>query len=86
MEQPPIISDNDAVNFVFSLCVRLLLWLASFFGISYNTINIIIFCVIWPLLTLAMAALIVFQFFRIRKLKKKLGAMDMQKKRDSRHS
>lgn len=41
---------------LFDVCVALLLWLADFFGITYEAINVIIFCGIWPLFTLFLMA------------------------------
>lgn len=71
MEQPPIRSGNAFIDACFDLCVKILLFLASLFGVSYNTINIWIFCIIWPLLTLFLMFTVVWQFFSIRRLKKK---------------
>ena len=34
------------------LCVYFLQWLAKKLGITYNEVNVWIFCVIWPLVTL----------------------------------
>lgn len=39
------------MNQLFDLCVELLLWLAGMLGLTYEAINIWIFCVIWPLLS-----------------------------------
>lgn len=55
METPPIRSGNAVIDSCFGLCVKVLLWLADFFGVSYNTINVWIFCVIWPILTVILA-------------------------------
>ena len=57
---------------LFDLCVQFLLWLADLLGVSYNAINIWIFCVLWPLFTLALIAVVVRQALRIRKLKREL--------------
>jgi hypothetical protein len=40
------------VDQVFNVAVRWLYVWAQFFGISYEEINVWIFCVIWPLFTL----------------------------------
>ncbi len=61
------------IDALFNLCVRLLLWLADLFGVSYNEINIWIFCVIWPVFTLALVAVVVGQWIRIRKLTRRLN-------------
>ena len=43
-------------NRIFQLCVDLLLWLARLLDTSYEAINVWIFCVIWPLITLLLIA------------------------------
>jgi len=37
---------------VFCLCVEILLWGAKKFNTTYNAINVWIFVVIWPLVTI----------------------------------
>ena len=44
------------VDIIFNWCVRLLYDWATFFGITYEEINIWVFIVIWPVLTLALVA------------------------------
>ena len=39
---------------VFDLCVELLRWVADKSGITYEAINVWVFYVIWPLLTLGL--------------------------------
>ena len=41
---------------VFVLCVVSLLWGADKLGLTYNQINIILFVIIWPILTLLLIA------------------------------
>lgn len=67
-------SGNPYIDGLFDLCVKFLLWLANLLGVSYNTINIWIFCVIWPILTVALIGVVVWQWLKIRKLKKSLGS------------
>jgi|APSaa5957512535_1039671.scaffolds.fasta_scaffold429836_1 hypothetical protein len=43
------------MNTAFDLCVELLLLLAQLSGLTYKEINVWIFCIVWPLLTLGMA-------------------------------
>ncbi len=43
---------NNRIDQLFSLCVNFLLILGEKVGMSYNEINIWIFCIIWPILTL----------------------------------
>ena len=41
-------------NDIFYKCVALLKYFAAMFGMTYEEINVWIFCVIWPLITLLM--------------------------------
>ena len=41
------------IDRIFMLCVHLLQGLAGKLGMTYNEVNVWIFCVIWPLVTLA---------------------------------
>jgi len=56
------------VDAIFEKCVLLLVWLANQLGMTYEAINIWIFVVIWPALTLVLIALVILQQMRIRKL------------------
>ena len=47
----PSLPDNK-IDQLFSLCVNFLLIVGKRVGMSYNEINIWIFCIIWPVLTL----------------------------------
>lgn len=42
------------IDIVFNWAVYGLVWLAKLFGITYEEINVWLFCVAWPLFTLAM--------------------------------
>ena len=55
---------------IFQLCVAFLLWLAALTGTSYEEINVIIFCMIWPLLTLGLIVLCLVQRVQIRRLRR----------------
>lgn len=44
--------DREIVERVFYTCVRILETLARWCGTDYNTINVVIFCMIWPAVTL----------------------------------
>ena len=58
-------------NRIFNLCVDLLVWLAGLLGITYEEINVWIFCVIWPLITMLLIAVVVWQYYLIRRLRRK---------------
>jgi hypothetical protein len=65
-------SGIEWVDIVFNWCVRLLYDWATFFGITYEEINIWIFIVVWPLVTLAMAFMIARLFYENRRLRNSL--------------
>ena len=44
------------IDVVFDYCVKLLIDAASFLGITYEEINVWLFVVIWPLLSLVLFA------------------------------
>ena len=44
------------IDAVFDYCVKLLIDAASFLGITYEEINVWLFVVIWPLLSLVLFA------------------------------
>ena len=68
--EPPIQSGVTWIDALFDLCVRILLRLADLFGMSYTEINVWIFCVIWPLVTVILVALVVWQRMTIRRLRR----------------
>ena len=71
-EEPQLRSGNEIIDKTFDWCVDLLLWGADLFGISYFEINIWIFCIIWPLLTLGLIALVIYQLRKINQLKNEI--------------
>ena len=46
-------------DIIYDFCVQLLIDTARFLGISYEEINVWLFCVIWPLLSLVLFAEVV---------------------------
>lgn len=67
MNNAPIRSGNTVIDFVFDACVNLLLIIGALTGLSYNAVNVIIFCVVWPILTLILLTNV---FYLRRKIKK----------------
>ncbi len=63
-------SGIEWVDVTFNWCVKLLYDWAAVFGITYEEINIWIFVVIWPIITVVMAIWIVALIRRNRRLKK----------------
>ena len=52
-------SANSGIKWIddtFDVCVKLLFDVANIMGITYEEINVWLFCVIWPILTLVMFA------------------------------
>ena len=47
-------SGIEWIDIIFNFCVRLLYDIGSILGISYEEINVWIFVVIWPILSLIM--------------------------------
>lgn len=58
------------ISKIFQLCVDLLVWLAGLLGMTYEGVNVWIFCVIWPVITLLLIAIVVYQCFLIRRLRR----------------
>ena len=63
-------SGIDWVDTVFKVCVVFLVDLANFLGMSYEEINIWIFIIIWPTLTILGGVWIILLKMKIRKLRK----------------
>jgi hypothetical protein len=55
---------------IFDWCVNILVYWARIFGITYKEINVWVFVIIWPILTVILIGIIVVQQRRIRQLSK----------------
>jgi len=55
---------------IFDWCVNVLVYWAGILGITYKEINVWVFVILWPILTLVLVAVIVRQQQRIRQLSK----------------
>jgi hypothetical protein len=55
---------------VFDWCVNALVYWAGILGITYKEINVWVFVIIWPILTLLLVAVIIWQWRRICQLSK----------------
>ncbi|HLO29109.1 MAG TPA: hypothetical protein VK249_08245 [Anaerolineales bacterium] len=55
---------------IFDWCVHALVYWAGILGITYKEINVWVFVIIWPVLTLMLIGIIVVQRRTIRKLAK----------------
>jgi hypothetical protein len=47
------------IDKIFELCVDVLVWMAAKLHISYQAINVWIFCIIWPLITIGLIIAVV---------------------------
>ena len=56
---------------IFEWCVQLLLQAGQLLGIGYEAINVWVFVIIWPAVTVAMAGVIVWQHAQIRRLRRR---------------
>jgi hypothetical protein len=68
------------VDNVFQWCHDFLVWLAAATGTTYKEINVIIFCVIWPLLTIVLIVVCLVQRARIKKLQEQTVSLDAEKR------
>ena len=59
------------IDQIFDWCVQVLIYWAGIFGITYKAINVWVFVIIWPILTIVLTVIIIKQQQRIRQLTKK---------------
>ena len=55
---------------IFDWCVNILVYWAGIFGITYKEINVWVFVIIWPILTVILIGIIVAQQRKIHQLSK----------------
>ena len=67
-------AENALVDTLFQACVDLLNRGGAMTGLTYREINIVVFCVLWPLLTLALVWTVIRQRRTIRELRDKRDA------------
>ncbi|HKI52891.1 MAG TPA: hypothetical protein VJ987_02110 [Anaerolineales bacterium] len=56
---------------IFDWCVIVLVYWAGILGITYKEINVWVFVIIWPILTVVLGVIIVIQQRKIRQLLRK---------------
>ena len=56
------------MNQIFDWCVNVLVYWANVIGITYKEINVWVFVVIWPILTVLLMVIILWQHRKIRQL------------------
>lgn len=60
------------IDAIFDWCVQALVYFAGVLGITYKEINVWVFVIIWPALTLVLVSLVIRQQARIRRLERAL--------------
>ena len=55
---------------IFDWCVNVLIYWANIFGITYKEINVWVFVIIWPILTLVLIGVLAAQRRKIQQLMK----------------
>jgi len=58
------------INHMFDWCVQFLVWLGGLLGMSYESINVWIFCILWPVLTATLVVIVFHQHRKIQTLNK----------------
>ena len=56
------------MNQIFDWCVAVLIYWANLFGMTYKEINVWVFVILWPILTILLAAIIIAQQKKIHQL------------------
>jgi len=63
------------VDIVFDLSVRWLIAWAKFFGITYEEINVWLFCIVWPIVTLTLIVTIWILQHKNKALRKRITSL-----------
>ena len=63
-------SGNDLIDYVFKLCVVLLVDLANWLGMSYEELNVWLFVIIMPIILVGQAIWIVILRYQLSKARK----------------
>ena len=56
------------IDYLFYLCVDILVWIAKATGTTYEFVNIVIFVVGYPSFVIALLLVIYFQYKKIKKI------------------
>jgi Mn2+/Fe2+ NRAMP family transporter len=59
------------INYLFYLCVDILVWIAEFTGTTYELVNIVIFVIGYPLFVILLFFIIYFQYKKIKRIENK---------------
>lgn len=61
----------ETLIFIFNYCTDFLINLSNLFHSSYYEINALIFCIVWPLVTVILFLLYILQLSKLKKLRQK---------------
>jgi hypothetical protein len=61
------------IDRIFDWCVQLLVYWAGVLGITYKEINVWVFVIIWPTITVALVAVIVMQQRKLQQWSRQAG-------------
>ena len=59
------------INYLFYLCVDILVWIAELTGTTYELVNIVIFVIGYPLFVILLLFIIYFQYKKVKKMENK---------------
>ena len=59
------------INYLFYLCVDILVWIAELTGTTYELVNIVIFVIGYPLFVILLFFIIYFQYKKIKRIENK---------------
>ena len=59
------------INYLFYLCVDILVWIAELTGTTYELVNIVIFVIGYPLFMILLLFIIYFQYKKIKRIENK---------------
>jgi len=68
---------------VFDFCVKFLVSLACIFHTSYETINVVIFCIIWPIITIGLIAWVYVLLIKLRDTRNSLVLAYLRERLDN---
>ena len=60
------------IDYIFYLCVDILIWIANATGTTYEFINILIFIIGYPLFVVVLITIIYWQYKKIKELNNKI--------------
>lgn len=68
------------IDLIFEVCVQILIGLANGLGVSYRAINVYIFVILWPLVTLTLIVIVIAQARALRQAGRPPSAVEQDLK------